>query len=203
MGWTEQRATHYYRNGRVNIKKECDAYFLEGINKGFYRIFRSAMVGSTYYAAVQKLKRGITNRETEDEVYEDIPEDELVTFAVIFRTTTDRRSYDNFAYKDMTEFDAPGQRDCPENILKLLSDTDSKDALEWRNKCHEYNAIRKALNDAPIGTVVKTDKTFRTPIRKYTKCQTGNKIRWVDLDAYRYTDITRLVHLNPQIINKN
>ena len=56
MGWTSYHATHY-KNGKVNRKAECDAYFTEGLNEGFYRLEKSTMIGSVYYAAVTGLKR--------------------------------------------------------------------------------------------------------------------------------------------------
>ena len=56
MGWTGQHATHYKR-GTVDRKAECDAYFMEGLNAGFYNVLKSALVGSVYYAAVQNVKR--------------------------------------------------------------------------------------------------------------------------------------------------
>ena len=56
MGWTEYHASHY-KNGKVDRKAECNAYFLEGLNEGFFDVLKSSMVGSTYYAAVKPLKK--------------------------------------------------------------------------------------------------------------------------------------------------
>lgn len=56
MGWTSYHATHY-KKGTVDRKAECDAYFMEGLNAGYYRIIKSVLVGSVYYAAVENLKR--------------------------------------------------------------------------------------------------------------------------------------------------
>ena len=80
MGWTSYHATHY-RNGKVDRKAECDAYFMEGLNAGWYRIVRSTLVGSVYYAAVQRLKR-YTDQEDENgnRLTEDVPEDERETW---------------------------------------------------------------------------------------------------------------------------
>ena len=55
MGWTEYIATHITPKGQIDRKKECDAYFLEGLNRGFYEVVKSRMVGSVYYAAVTPL----------------------------------------------------------------------------------------------------------------------------------------------------
>lgn len=81
MGWTSQNAT-YYKNGKVDRKMESDAYFLDGLNRGYYEVVKSAMVGSTYYAAVRALKRYSESRNAHGEkVVENIPEEKKRTFA--------------------------------------------------------------------------------------------------------------------------
>ena len=55
MGWTSYHATYYKRNGSIDRKAECDAYFLEGLNRGHYEVLKSAVVGSVCYAAVRNL----------------------------------------------------------------------------------------------------------------------------------------------------
>ena len=56
MGWTSYHAEHY-KNGKIDRKAECDAYFLEGLNRGHFDVLKSSMVGSTYYAAIKPLKK--------------------------------------------------------------------------------------------------------------------------------------------------
>ena len=53
MGWTWYKASHYYPNGNIDRKAECNAYFTEELNEGQYEILKSTMVGSVYYAAVK------------------------------------------------------------------------------------------------------------------------------------------------------
>ena len=167
MGWTSYHATHY-RNGKIDRKAECDAYFMEGLNAGQYQIVRSTLVGSVYYAAVQCLKR-YTDQEDENgnRIVEDVPENERETWAAVFLTRTDSRNYYNFYYKDMAETVVPGQADCPQSILKLLSPTDSQRANEWRERCRE-NAKRKkspdALRNLPIGAVIRYAKADGTAV---------------------------------------
>ena len=36
MGWTGYYPTHFNSGGKINRKAECDAYFTEGLNQGFY-----------------------------------------------------------------------------------------------------------------------------------------------------------------------
>ena len=59
MGYTEYFATHFHKSGSINRKAECDAYFLESLNRGHYRVVKSSMKGSIYYGAVTPLKRPI------------------------------------------------------------------------------------------------------------------------------------------------
>ena len=168
MGWTSYHATHY-KNGKIDRKVECDAYFLEGLNRGHFDVLKSAMVGSTYYAAVQHLKRCIGKDENDKYQYEDVPENERTTFAIVFLTSTDSRDYFNFAYKDMSEDMGPYKRDCPKGILDLLSPTDNEYALEWRKACYENIARKKSptsLNKLPVGTRLRVVMPFDT---KYFK----------------------------------
>ncbi len=159
MGWTSYHATHY-KKGKVDRKAECDAYFLEGPDAGFYQVLKSVMVGSVYYAAVKQLKRCISSERLPDGTYpsEEIPEEERHVWAAVFLTSTDSRDYYNFSYKDMSEDMGPCESECPEAILKLLDPTDSQWANEWRERCWE-NAKRKkspdALPNLPVGAVIR------------------------------------------------
>ena len=55
MGWTSYHANYYKKNGEIDRKAECDAYWQEGLKRGHFKVLRSSMVGSTYYAAVKPL----------------------------------------------------------------------------------------------------------------------------------------------------
>ena len=46
-------------------------------------------------------------------------------------------------HKEMTENEHPYFYECPNNILDMLSETDNKNALEWRANCREFNAQPK------------------------------------------------------------
>lgn len=149
MGWTSYHATHY-KGGTVDRKAECDAYFMESLNAGHYKVLKSTMKGSVYYAAVKNLTKYVGNNQ-----YETLPEGEQNVFGVVFLTSVDMRDYYNFSYKDMDETCGPFCYDCPESILKLLSPTDSEYALKWRSKCREHAKKRAFLKKSPIGTVVE------------------------------------------------
>lgn len=158
MGWTSYHATHYTKRGTVDRKAECDAYFMEGLNAGFYRVKKSALVGSVYYAAVENLKRYGKKQPDGTQPIEDIPEAERHTWAAVFITSIDSRDYYNFAYKDLSEDMGPAECDCPASILSLLSPTDSEWANEWRERCRKRIEEKKsphALKNLPVGSVIR------------------------------------------------
>lgn len=194
MGWTEMRATHY-KNGKVDRKAECDGYFLEGLNKGFYDVLKSSMVGSTYYAAVKPLKKSGGKDDNGEYIYIDIPVNEQRVFGVIFLTSTNMKDYYNFAYKDIDESCGPFQCDCPKGILDLLSPTDNEYALEWRKACRENLAKKKspnAFNKLPVGTVIRVVMPFNTKyfrqgqdvkLQKQHKFG-SNRTHWITLTGF-------------------
>lgn len=171
MGWTEYHATHY-KNGKVDRKAECDAYFMEGLNRGCYDVLKSAMVGSTYYAAVKPLKK---YKDINAKEIVDIPHEEQVVFGVVFLTSTNMKDYYNFAYKDMDETCGPHKYDCPKGILDLLTPTEHEYALNWRKACYENLAQKKnpnSFNKLPVGTVIKVVMPYDT---KYFR--TGQEVK--------------------------
>lgn len=156
MGWTSYHATYYKPNGSIDRKAECDAYFLEGLNAGHFRVLKSVMVGSVYYAAVQYLKRCTGKDGNGEYIYEDVQGEPV--WAAVFLTQVDMKDYFNFSYKDMDESAGPCQYDCPLSILKLLSPTDSEWANEWREKCKRRAEQKKspnALANLPIGAHIQ------------------------------------------------
>lgn len=210
MGWTSQHATHY-KKGKIDRKAECDAYFLEGLNRGYYNVLKSALVGSTYYAAVQHLKRYIGEDENGKSQYEDVPENERQIFAAIFLTSTNSKDYFNFSYKDMSENMGPYKYDCPKGILDLLSPTDNKYALEWRKACYENIAKKNnpnSLNKLPEGTVIKVVLPFDT--RRYsegtevtlTKTKWGKRCKWLTGCCYFTQGLMKALEGHYEIIKQ-
>ena len=59
MGWTGYQPTHFKKGGIVDRKAECDAYFMEGLNRGNFQVLKSSIKGSVYYAAVKDMVRYI------------------------------------------------------------------------------------------------------------------------------------------------
>lgn len=157
MGWTSYHATYYKKNGTIDRKAECDAYFMEGLNAGFYRIVKSTLIGSVYYAAVENLKRYKEN-ENGKYIIENISFTERKIWAAVFLTSVDSREYYNFSYKDMDETMGPSDNNCPLSVLSLLSPTDNKYANEWRQRCLAHIQKEKtpyALKNLPIGAVIR------------------------------------------------
>lgn len=215
MGWTEYRATHY-KNGKVDRKAECDAYFLEGLNKGFYDVLKSSMVGSTYYAAVKPLKKSGGKDDSGEYIYIDIPENEQRIFGVVFLTSTNIKDYYNFAYKDMDESCGPYQCDCPKGILDMLSPTENEYALQWRKTCYENLAKKKnpnAFNKLPVGTVIKVVMPFDTKyfnkgqeVRLHKRTKWGsNRTEWITMNgvACRFTaSLMKLLQESYEIVER-
>lgn len=147
MGWTSYYVEPTYKNGKpfIDRKAECDNLFNCDMvdNKGKFEVLKSAMVGSTYYAAVKKTTFN--------------PASEKV-FAVIVLTSTNSKDYYNFAYKDMDETMGPDESKCPKTILDLLSPTEYEYAKEWRKRCYENLKEKKnpnALSNLPIGSIIR------------------------------------------------
>ena len=181
MGWTSYHATYYKPDGKVDRKAECDAYFMEGLNRGHFKVLRSTLVGGTYYAAVQNLKKYTGKDSDGNSVYEDVPKEERITWAAVFRTNVDNNDYYNFAYKDMDETVGPGYYDCPKAILDLLSETDSEYAKAWRQECinqAQEKKNKKKLINLAAGTIIQ----FMSP-KTTNVCKKGETIE-LEKDVY-------------------
>lgn len=167
MGWTSYHAS-YYKNGTVDRKAECDAYWEEGLNRGYFKIEKAVMKGTVYYAAITPIQR-----KTEEGIIP-IPEEERETFGVVILTSVSMKDYFNFAYKLVDETMGPAQRNCPESILKLLSPIDNEWALEWRKNCWENvrkEKDKRKLSILPVGTKIAFTCEFNTQV-----CSKGDEI---------------------------
>lgn len=190
MGWTGIIATHY-KNGRIDRKAECDDYFEDGLNKGHYKILKSAMVSTVYYAAVKNLTEFRGKMENGERVYE--PVDDGAVFAVVFLTTV-KGCW--FYYKDMSEDMGPCEDKCPASILNLLPETTNEYALDWRQRCRNNIVASKspnALRNLPVGSVISftlNGKDYRAR-KKAPNCQ-FKKTWWYVLDEHTYIPSHRI-----------
>ena len=194
MGWTSYH-DKFYKNGTVDRKKECDEYWEGGLNRGNFKVIKSIMIGSTYYAAITSLKKS-----TIDGIV-DIPNNEQEIFAVVFLTSVKMKDYYNFSYKDMDETCGPNKHDCPKSILNLLSPTDNEYASRWRNKCWE-NIEKKnnpnSLNQLPEQSIIEVILPFDT--QRYKK---GEKITLVKIKygkSYRFFVKDSNLYFNRQLM---
>lgn len=118
MGWTFYRAT-CYKNGKVDRLAECRKEFK---NEFRFPILKDAMIGTTYYAAIQSPKGYI--------------------FPLVVLTSVKNGE---FGYKDMEGGMGPYYYDCPESILKLI--TEKNDNTEaWIAACREKRKSERELN---------------------------------------------------------
>lgn len=96
-------------------------WFIRGINKKYEVITTSLVKFNTLYAAIKNVETG--------QIW-------CAAYLVNFQP----KDYNNFAYKNLDEFDGPVQCNCPERILKLLTPlNDELDpygyARAWRERC--------------------------------------------------------------------
>ena len=133
MGWTYQAAKFYNINGTINRKAECDALCTWENSSRKFEVLKSAMKGSTYYAALRK-----TEKDT----------GKISVVGMVILTKTAMRDYYNFGWKDIDECCGPCEDDCPKSILELLTETDSKYANEWRERCWAKINARKSDNQS-------------------------------------------------------
>lgn len=172
MGWDFCHAKYYKPNGSVDRKAECDARFTWGT----YKVLKSSMKGTTYYAAVDDGKGNI--------------------FAVVALTAgQDRHNpYFNFGLKSMSEDMHPFFYDCPKGILDLLTGTDNQSANEWRSKCREKKLSGNWLKNLNIG-----DKIIWNEKRVLTKHAPAYQFRtwfWYDEDNNTYIQKKRVTEMN-------
>lgn len=158
MGWTSYHVDPKYKNGKpyIDRKEECDKLFNQQMVTmesrepiGKYEVIKSAVAGTTYYAAVKMTKFAEPEKAT--------------IFAVVVLTQIDNSSHYNFSYKDMEESMGPYKYDCPVGILNILSPTENKYALEWREKCREtrrWKSCPTSLTNLPVGTRIKFKAPF-------------------------------------------
>lgn len=175
MGWTSYHASHY-KNGTVDRKAECIAYFEEGLNRGHFKVEKSAMVGTIWYGAIRTLLKYVGDDDNGKTVYKEIPESEQEVWAAIFITSTNMKDYYNFSYKDMDEGMGPGYYDCPKSILDLLTPVPSQtESFNWREKCREKIAEGKnpnSLKNLPIGSMI----FFENPHEHIVGVPKGTKV---------------------------
>ena len=167
MGWTS-----YLVHGKVNRKVECDNLYA---NEKHMKLLKSALVGSTYFAAIRFIKEF-------DELlgdYVDVPEqDQKVKAFIILTSIKTDHSGTWFSYKDMSEECGSYDYQCPDSILNLLTPTSSQYANDWRNGCRRYQQKKKDLRKAPYGTRIEV--SINEDMIVFEKKKNGNRTHWLN-----------------------
>lgn len=132
MGWLYMTSLC----GHSGPRQYLDAQLTYEAPEGSSRVLRSALVGMrVYYAAVEVLRPGR-------------PRQVSAVVCLIRYNPRDREGY-IFGYKDMDESMGPGEFDCPEAILALLTPTEQPHAVAWRGRCRANAERRRALSAKP------------------------------------------------------
>lgn len=140
MGWTSYPAT-CWKKGKIDRKAECRKEFGR-----YYNILKDSMVGSVYYAALQR----------KDDV-------NSVIFPLVALTSVQDWE---FYYKDMDGSEGPCYYDCPESILKLVT-SHSGSTDEWVEQCRQKRKNKRSLESllrkaAKEGSELKVTLPFDT-----------------------------------------
>jgi hypothetical protein len=167
MGWL-----FYERKTNQTVREHLDEKLTWDSEIGKYKVLKSAMVGSTYYAAVERIQA-----------------DTRTVFAAVFLTQSRPRATDGmtFGYKDMDESDGPTERKCPVSILNLLTETIYEYAKQWREDCRAY--AQKKKQRPKIGQTIQ----FQTPI-KFGDGYEGDRFQVANI-IYKGRNLT--VYKNP------
>lgn len=146
MGWLFMRDLGRFATPRSYL----DNQFTYARDDHRLTVLASSMVGSTYYAACERL--------------EGSGERQVFAIVCLTKTSTGARDGCTFGYKDMTEDMGPCESECPASILDELTDSDSKYAKAWRARCRANIVQRKLQNAKPTprpGQTIVFDEPMR------------------------------------------
>ncbi|MBG0808056.1 hypothetical protein IY145_01310 [Methylosinus sp. H3A] len=128
MGWLYMRSLE----GHDGPGAYLDAQFTFERKEVVSKVLKSAFVSPrVYYAAVECVTKATGER---------------VVWALVCLVDYNPRDREGFifGYKDIGESAGPCETECPEAILDLLTETDYEYALEWRKRCRDHAAARRA-----------------------------------------------------------
>lgn len=155
MGWTGHVTDH------AMSAKEKREYLDNLWNAEKCRTLKSAMVGSTYYAAVKELESG-----------------EVFGFVVITHMLKRGENWYEFQYKELEETMGISECNCSKGILNLLTPTDNEYAIQWRYKCAENLLLeekKRKVAKAPVGSRL----CFNSPMKLNPGIEKGDYIELV------------------------
>ena len=100
------------------------------------RVVKMSSVGKVIYAAIKT-------------------KDEKEIFGYVGLTSTQNNE---FYLKDLDETCGPLESNCPETILKLLTPTRNKYAIEWRERCKKTLEKEKQAKKIQVNAIIKFEK---------------------------------------------
>lgn len=130
MGYTQTKIS-------LSVKEECNALYTCTIHSGnktlIHKVLDSSIVGSCWYGAVELKTIDNSGNLLDSMIYAGICKYRIL-------------GNGEWLYKDMDETCEPYETSCPKRILNILTPTESKYALAWREKCYEnyvpkYNVL--------------------------------------------------------------
>lgn len=132
MGWLSMQRGHM--GGHATPKAYLDAQFTydrkydDGSTYAM-RVLESACVGNRVWYAATRVER------SGQEPY-------VIALVCLVRWTPNAKDGFLFAYKDMEESMGPCEAECPERILRRLTPTTNRHALDWRERCRARLRLR-------------------------------------------------------------
>jgi hypothetical protein len=168
MGWTETN----WRKG-TKIKD----WFVEGYNQETDKIKQTVLdtalvARSEAYAAIETINK-VTGERTVS----------MIVVIVKFQNG----GYYNFRYKDMHETCGPYIYRCPKSLMILLTPTDNKNALEWRQRVNEYWAQKDKSNKKMKKLNIGDTIVFTKPLR-FSNGTSYKSLQVLSLKPFRLTD---------------
>lgn len=146
MGWLFIRGTGRFANARAYL----DDHFTYARDTHSLAVVKSSMVGSTYYAAAERIEAGKPR--------------EVFAIICLTRSRPGDRDGMTFGYKDMVEQMGPCEAECPAAILDLLTAAENQYASDWRSRCRANLAQRRLLQAKPTpkpGQTIVFDEPLR------------------------------------------
>jgi hypothetical protein len=191
MGWT------YTHRGSTPVKEFlADHINCENEHAKWVLLDIAIVKMRTAYMAVEIIRRDKVTRQL------DMATRKVVAFVFLLDYRPSDPDYD-LGYKDMDESVGPYESECPERILKLLTQTDHEYAVQWRQRCWNNIAQKKSFR-------LTKDEVIETRPISFLDGRTRSRFRVVSLKPLRLFCLdTRMIckvprkTLRTMIITKN
>ena len=129
-----------------NVKTYLDQQYTQTHGPVLYRILASATKGGVYYAAMQRTQVG---------------SNQVDVFALVEPYKLFGKSWEReLVVKDQDETMGPLAVECPEKILKLLTEPVNEYAAQWRERVREYHRAKTEKPSVKTGDTLLFDRPF-------------------------------------------